>query len=170
MGTFRRANIYLSLVLIVTFVVASSSFGLGSDDADLREIATKASLKFGIDFNKMNEIVHLFDRASKPSKRPSITSGDLNKLDTWTRDPESEVRSWAYGALASLRQTAFRERAIKIIARLKTDPNLSLRRGYFVKAWSLDAPDWKAAATEALSDPDEAEIARQLLARGSPKP
>ena len=155
---------------ILTAYIGYRIYKTNIDRANVDALAAHVVAVSHEDPKKMEEAVRLLEKASNPAKQASFDDADMERLDVLTKDKSLKIRTWAFGAVSSLRRTRHRQRAIQLIARMKTDPSKNFRRGYFVSAWCLNAPDWQEEATKALNDPEEADFAREVLSRGAPKP
>lgn len=163
-----------STVAIAAIMVASVSAGYAFQhnrqaNAETNRLLSEMAVTAKADPAQMKEIGGLSDKASNPNERGTFTQSDFETVAKYRHHSNFEIRRFAYSTLASLRNTHFRGEATQLIQDLKTSKDAMDRDNYLVFAWKLDAPDWRAYATENLKNPRMADTAKHLLKVGSPK-
>ncbi len=134
-----------------------------------KESVSRIAIKTKSDPETMKMMSDLVTRAADKSKRKTITSLDMDHLEKLCKNESTEIRIWAFGAIACLNDTPHRDRAIELIGMMKDDSLPSISSTYFVKAYALRAPDWEEATKKALDNPKTASQAKQILAVGAKK-
>src|SRR5258706_550753 len=90
---------------------AGSNVHQAEHDREVAKLTDQVAANVGANPADMNAVGKLIDKAS--TAPATVTAADVAAMAKFATNSNVEIRHWAFGALCSLRQTPYRERAIE---------------------------------------------------------
>ena len=159
----RRTQL-LSGPLVLAFAMVAAGCQPSQVDKDdlTREIAKKEGVDPGVAVS--------LEKSNKEFYENRPTESLFNEVVSATKSSNENTRAEAFTTLATLRGTAFHERAIKEIDRMQADKSSRVKDRYVWVSYLAEHPNWKQIENEIqLSGSEEAKRLGKVAEGNGPR-